>query len=173
MKEIYNPIPAEKRWEISAGQADEVPFAYELAIRRALPIRTKELDDEIRDMWKKIGKRRGLEAKEACSRPGNSIEVAESLTAFTNSIFGREFGYEIRPGRGDSAFAVAMKCPLMEKSRECLKESYTARNICSNYIASAVEGINPDYSVNYEKQMCNGDGKCVMKIEKKSLGIKS
>lgn len=167
MKEIYNPIPAEKRWEISADLGSEVPFAYELAIRRAIPGKIEDLDEEIRRIWKDIGKRRGLKAREMCSEPDNAIEVAESLNAFSNSVFGRKFGYEIRPGRGDSAFAVAMNCPLMSKSMECLNESLTARGICMNYTISAVEGINPDYAVKYEKQMCTGDGKCVMKIEKR------
>jgi len=168
MKKIENPIPAERRWEISAAQGSEVPFAYEMALRRIAPEKMVEFEEEIQKIWTEIGMRRGFEARNMCSDPDNAIEIAESLNAFSNSAFGREFGYEIRPGRGDSAFAVAMNCPLMAKNKEFLNETSSARNICMNYVISAVEGINPNYAVTYEKQMCKGDGKCVMKIEKRS-----
>ena len=166
MKKVDNPIPAEKRWEISADQSSEIPFAYEMAIRKINPEKLKEMEDEIQEIWKKMGKKIGLEAREMCSNPDNAIDVADSLNAFSNSIFGSEFGYEIRPGRGDSAFAVTMKCPLLKKSSEWLSETSTAQSVCMNYTLSAVEGINSGYTVNYEKQMCAGDRKCVMKIEK-------
>ncbi len=167
MKEIDNPIPADKRWEISAAQNNDVIFAYELAIRRAVPGKMKDLEDETRGFWKRIGKKRGLEAREMCSAPETAIGVAEAMNAYSNSIFGSRFGYEIRPGRGDSAFAVAVNCPLMKKSEKCLNESLTARNICMNYTLSAIEGINPDYAASYERQMCMGDDKCILKVEKR------
>ncbi len=171
MKKIDNPIPAERRWEISSGQGSELPFAYETAIRRTAPEKMAEFEEEIKKIWAEIGRKRGLEARSLCSDPENSIEIAESLNAFSNSVFGRDFGYEIRPGRGDSAFAVAMSCPLMNKNMEYLNETSAAGRICMNYMASIVEGINPDYTATYEKQMCTGDGKCVIKIEKKAAGL--
>ena len=157
-------IPAEQRWEIATRAASAIPFAYDIAFREAIGEKYDEIE---RSIYIEAGK----EIKDLASAlglpTGNAREIDETLEIILTILYGPEFEGEITEEGDDRTVGKTTKCAMLNRVVEMGLDPQVVLTACQTYHKSAVENLNPGFTIQVNKSMCGGDPYCEMVIELK------
>lgn len=158
-------IPAQVRWEIATKAANSQSVVYDMLVRQII-------GDKIDDIWNVIMTQGGKESKnlaESLSLPAsNAVEIESTLDIISTIIMGPELRGEILQASEKRVIGKMTGCPMLNAHRNIGLEptAGTAAN-CQAFCQSAVESLNPRYTMRYTRRMCTGDTHCEYAIELK------
>ena len=156
-------IPAEQRWEIAARAASAIPFAYDIAFREAIGERYDEMEQPI---FVEAGKEIKNLASALGLPTGNAREIDETFGIIGTILYGPEFKAETIEEGDDRTVGKVNQCPMLNRAVEMgLDPKIVALTACQTFSRSAIENLNPGFTQQVNKRMCNGDPYCEMVIE--------
>lgn len=155
-------IPAELRWEIAAKSATALPVIYDMIFRKALGAKYDAVELPI---WieggkevKKIATALGLPAE-------NASDISDTYGIISTILFGPELKWKTIEKRIDRTAGKVTGCPLLNRALETGIDPAMLLSACQEYNRSAVENLNPKYTIRSKKRMCTGDPYCENVIE--------
>ena len=157
-------IPAEVRWEIATKTGITLPLGYGMAFRQILGNETVQKVEEA--IWTEGGKQIKNIADSLGLSAENAIEVDETFGVVGMTIMGKT-EYEIIESSENKVITRITDCPNLNIHKEMSAPIITMPHICQWYSASAVETLNPKYTLKFDKKMCDGDSYCEYAIELK------
>jgi hypothetical protein len=156
-------IPAEQRWEIAARAASAVPFAYDIAFREAIGEKYDEIE---RPIYIEAGKEFRNLASVLGLPTGNASEINQTFGIIGTILYGPEFKTETMEEGDDRTVGKVNQCPMLNRAVEMgLNPQIVALTACQTFSKSAIENLNPGFTQQVNKRMCNGDPYCEMVIE--------
>lgn len=151
-------IPGEVRWEIATRAANYQSVAYDMLVRQII-------GDKIDEIWKAIMTEGGKESRamaESLGLPsGNAIEVDSALGSISTILLGPELISELVEEDKERVLGRITSCPMLNAHRRFepgTMEGTPAH--CQAFCQSAVESLNPRFTIRYLKRMCTGDPSC-------------
>jgi len=158
-------IPAEQRWEIAAMAASAIPFAYDIAFREAIGEKYDEIE---RPIYIEAGKEIKNLASALGLPTGNAREIDETFGIIMTILYGPEFKGETTEEGDDRTVGKTTQCPILNRVVEMgLDPKIVALSGCQTYHKSAIENLNPGFTMQVNKSMCGGDPYCEMVIERR------
>ncbi|WOF17005.1 hypothetical protein F1737_10105 [Methanoplanus sp. FWC-SCC4] len=168
MERTYEKIPAEIRWKIAAQAADYFPYEYDEKFRVISAGRCDgEINEAESEIWKEAGKKQRIIADELNFRLEDSYDVAMAYTAIASSILGPETEIELIKESGDCTRITTNSCPMLRIAIEKGTDTQRTEKLCMDYSKAAVNSLNPDYRIDFNRNMCNGDISCEIVIRKR------
>lgn len=157
----YQRIPAEVRWMIASRSIPALAADYGMAVESTLGVRSDEVG---RDVFA----RKGAEVRTLAVAFGmphhDAGSVAETLGTIASIYYGPEYLATTMAGVDDRAVLNLTSCPILNRLREADAEPQKASASCQAFCRAAVEGLNPEYTIQQIKGMCTGESYCQMLI---------
>jgi hypothetical protein len=153
MTEIED-IPAYLRWEIAAKSATALPVVFDMIFRKALGERYDAIELPI---WVEGGKEVNRIADALGLPKENAGDISDTYGLISKILFGPELKRKVSKRRTDRAVSRRTGCPLLNRAVELGMNPALLLNACQAYNRSAVENLNPKYTVRSVKSMCIGD----------------
>jgi hypothetical protein len=97
----------------------------------------------------------------------NAAEVVQTLGAVSTILFGPAFETPYIEGFPAEGVIRLTGCPMFREERAELAAPGEIGAVCADYLAAAVEALNPDYQVTVSQARCSGDLFCEIIIEKR------
>ncbi|MCJ7444917.1 MAG: hypothetical protein MUO26_10375 [Methanotrichaceae archaeon] len=118
-------------------------------------------------IWIESGKEvRGI--AKALGRPSQTAkEVSETFGIVAKIMLGPELTYQHVQESDDSIVIQTTGCPMLNRAQEMGLEPTKLLNVCHAFGRSAVENLNPKYTLKSRSHMCAGDSYCARTIERK------
>ena len=158
-------IPAEQRWEIAARAASAIPLAYDIAFREAIGEKYDEIE---RPIYIEAGKEFRNLASALGLPTGNARDIYETFWIIGTILNGPEFKGETTEEGDDRTVGKTTQCPILNRVVEMgLDPKIVALSGCQTYHKSAIENLNPGFTMQVNKSMCGGDPYCEMVIERR------
>lgn len=159
-----NDIPAEVRWEIATKAANSQSVVYDMLVRQII-------GDKIDEIWNVIMTEGGKESRAMAQSLGlpasNAVEIDSTLDIISAIILGPELKGEILEANEDRVVGKITGCPMLNAHRNIGNEPTGTSAHCQAFCQSAVESLNPRYTMRYTKRMCTGDPHCEYAVELK------
>jgi hypothetical protein len=115
-----------------------------------------ELGDEIRQIADRYQMPRG-----------HAADLVQTLGTISVILFGPEFETRYIEGFPDEAVIRLTGCAMFrEESAHGISPTHVHR-VCHAYVASAIEALNPAFTISVTRARCSGDSFCEMVIERK------
>lgn len=115
-----------------------------------------ELGDEIRQIADRYQMPRG-----------HAADLVQTLGIISVILFGPEFETRYIEGFPDEAVIRLTGCAMFrEQSAHGISPAQVNR-VCRTYVASAIEALNPAFTITVTRSRCSGDSFCEMVIERK------
>ncbi len=158
-------IPAEQRWEIAARAASAIPFAYDIAFREAIGEKYDEIE---RPIYIEAGKEFKNLASALGLPTGNAREINDTSGIIMTILYGPELKSETTEEGDDRTVGKVTQCPILNRAVEMgLDPQIVALTACQTAGKSAVENLNPGFTLQVNKSMCSGDPYCEKVIERR------
>jgi hypothetical protein len=157
-------IPSHLRWEIAAKSATALPVLYDIIFRKALGGR---YDATMLPIWVEGGREVKMIADALGLPKENAKDIGETYGLIAKILFGPEMKSSVSKRRADRAAMKGTRCPLLNRALEMGMDPALLLNACQAFNRSAVENLNPKYTVRSAKSMCTGDRYCENVIEPK------
>jgi hypothetical protein len=162
-------IPDRVKWQIAAHLASSLPIYYDLVFRQVVMDRYDEMEQEI---WIAIGKQARAVAESHQLPVGTAGDIARTLAMVSSVFFGPEFREETIAMDPEKAVILMKMCPLLLRELETGQQNDLFFHKCLAFSISAVESLNPVYTLRFVRSMCMGDKNCEMKIITKEIAEK-
>jgi hypothetical protein len=162
-------IPDRMKWQIASKLASTLPLFYDLAFRKEIGERYDEIE---RDIWIEIGRQARALAVSYQLPVGNAEQIADTLQVVSTVFFGPEFRGEKLVVNRDRTTVMKTRCPFLLRELEICQPTDLFFQKCMAFSISAVESINPDYTLRFVRSMCTGDKTCEAKILLKKVAEK-
>ena len=152
-----NDIPAEVRWEIATKAANSQSVFYDMLVRQII-------GDRIDEIWNAIMTEGGKESRAMAQSLGlpasNAVEIDSTLDIISAIILGPELKGEVLEADAGRVIGKITGCPMLNAHRNIGNEPIGTSAHCQAFCQSAVESLNPRYTMRYTKRMCTGDPHC-------------
>ncbi|CAG1005084.1 hypothetical protein METP3_03682 [Methanosarcinales archaeon] len=157
-------IPFKERWKIASKSASFMPLLYDSQFRKILGEKYDEIE---RPIWIEAGKEIKNLAMSLGLPSGNARQIGETLGIINSISFGPESRYEPLEETEHGAIGKVTGCTVLNSAIQMgLDPKIVALPACMTMIRSAVESLNPDYTIRPgTKNMCSGDKYCELAIE--------
>jgi hypothetical protein len=157
-------IPDSAKWLIASRLASRLPVMYDIAFRKKVG---DEYDEIEQDIWIETGK----EAKsvaDAFKLPVKTApELAKTYRTISKIFFSPDYNMEHISIEEDRSVVRVTKCPFIFREMEMRGNTEPLFSKCLAFSISAIETLNPDFSLRFVRSMCMGDKACEMKIVRK------
>ncbi|WP_067047691.1 hypothetical protein [Methanofollis ethanolicus] len=168
-KDLIEEIPPLARWRFATRAASLLPALYSRALREG------EGTPEEREqaVWYEVGREvRGI--AEAFGFPIETAEeICEVFRAGSVVLFGPDFRFSILATSPDSATIVLKGCPYTRYLAGAGCDADTAFSWCLPFAISAVEHLNPAFTLRFVRARCMGEAQCEMTVRRKEGGEES
>jgi hypothetical protein len=154
-------IPDRMKWQIASKLASTLPVFYDIAFRREIGERYDEIE---RDVWIEIGRRARDLAVSYQLPVGNAEQIADALHVVATVFFGPEFRGEKLVVNRERTTIIKTRCPFLLRELEIGQPTDIFFLKCMAFEISAVESMNPEYTLRFVRSMCMGDKTCELKI---------
>jgi hypothetical protein len=172
-KEIIVPdldsIPDRMKWQIASKLASTLPLFYDIAFRQEIGERYDEIE---RDVWIEIGRQARDLAVSYQLPVGNAEQIADALQVVSTVFFGPEFRVEKLVVNRERTTVMKTRCPFLLRELEICQPTDLFFQKCMAFSISAVEAMNPEYTLRFVRSMCAGDKTCEAKILMKKAAEK-
>jgi hypothetical protein len=159
-----NDIPDATKWLIASRLASRLPVMYDIAFRKVVG---DAYDGIEQDIWIETGK----EAKHVADAFKLPVKTAHDLAntyrIISKIFFSPDYNMEHIKIEEDRSVVRVSKCPFIFRELEMRGNTEPLFSKCLAFSISAIENLNPDYSLRFVRSMCMGDKACEMKIVKK------
>lgn len=159
-------IPERIRWQVAAKLASTLPVYYDIAFRKEIGERYDEIEQ---DIWLETGRQARDVAVSYQLPVGNAEQIARALDVVSTVFFGPEFRGEHLVVNRERTTVMKTRCPFLLRELELHRQTDLIFPKCLAFNISAVETMNPEYTLRFVRSMCAGDRTCEMKILKKSV----
>lgn len=165
-KDLIEEIPPLARWRFATRAASLIPALYSRALRE------EECTVEEREqmIWFEVGR----EMREIAESFGFPVETAEEICEVfrTGSVvlFGPEFRLSVLATSPESATIVVKACPYTRHLNAVGGDAGSAFSWCLPFAVSAVEHLNPAFTLRFVRARCMGEAQCEMTVRKKEEG---
>ena len=157
-------IPDAAKWLIASRLASRLPVMYDIAFRNKVG---DEYDEIEQDIWIETGK----EAKSVADAFKLPVKTANDLATtyriISKIFFSPDYNMEHLKIEDDRSVLRISKCPFIFREMEIRGHPGPLFSKCLAFSISAIETLNPDYSLRFVRSMCMGDKACEMKIVRK------
>jgi hypothetical protein len=157
-------IPDSAKWLIASRLASRLPVMYDIAFRKKVG---DEYDEIEQDIWIETGK----EAKsvaDAFKLPVKTApELAKTYRTISKIFFSPDYNMEHISIEEDRSVVRVTKCPFIFREMEMRGNTEPLFSKCLAFSISAIETLNPDFTLRFVRSMCMGDKACEMKIVRK------
>jgi hypothetical protein len=154
-------IPFENRWRLATAGAMDLALAYSTAVRGAIG---EAFGEAIDDMEVRFWEEAGLEQLSIARAFGFPLrtarEVAEAFTTISVLFQGPQLVITGISEEGDAAVIRMERCPALARARKLRMDAKRVCMGCNAYSRSAVESLNPAFTLVHGKSMCLGDPFC-------------
>lgn len=157
-------IPAEVRWEIATKSVVSMAAGYGMAFRQIVgeePVRKVE-----NALWAEAGKSAKSIADSLGLPARNAIEIDEAFGIAMMTVQGKSEWEELEKTE-DKVVNRITSCPVLNNHIEMNIPIITMQDLCELYSSCAVQSLNHNYDIKFDKKMCKGDGSCEYAIELK------
>jgi len=161
-----NPIPEEMKWQVAAKIASAIPVVYGQFFR---PVVGDTYDRIEQQVWVFLAQEALKVARTYHLPARNAGELAATLEIITTVFFGSELKAEAAVFEDDRAVLMIRRCPFQIREQELQSTSGEIFNRCLAFSISAVEALNPDYTLRFIRSACQGDRNCEIKIARKEI----
>lgn len=158
-------IPDRSRWQIASRLASMLPVYYDIAFRKEIGDRYDEIE---RDIWLETGQQAREVAASYQLPVGNALQIAGALEVVSTVFFGPEYRGEQLVVNRERTTVMKTRCPFLLRELEMGRQTDLFFQKCMAFSISAVESMNPEYTLRFVRGMCVGDKTCEMKILKKT-----
>lgn len=156
-------IPFKDRWKIASKSASIIPLLYDSHFRKALGEKYDEIE---RPIWIQAGKEMKNLAMALGLPSGNARQIGDTIGILSSLSFGPEFRLE--PPEETEYGAVGKVTGCAVAIQMGLDPNIVAHPACQTMMRSAVESLNPEYTIRPDtKNMCSGDKYCEIAIERR------
>ncbi len=157
-------IPDDRKWLIASRLASRLPVMYDIAFRK----KVGETYDEIeQDIWIETGK----EAKSVADAFKLPVKTAQDLATTYQTIstifFSPDYSTSHIRLEEDKSVVRVSKCPFIFRELEMRGHTGLLFSKCLAFSISAIETLNPEYTLRFVRSMCMGDKACELKIVRK------
>jgi hypothetical protein len=98
---------------------------------------------------------------------GHAADLVQTLGTISVILFGPEFETRYIEGFPEEAVIRLTGCAMFrEESAHGISPTHVHR-VCRAYVASAIEALNPAFTISVTRARCCGDSFCEMVIERK------
>jgi hypothetical protein len=161
-----NEIPDSTKWQIASRLASRLPVMYDFVFRERIGEQYDELEQ---DIWIEIGKQ-AKEVAGALRLPLNTApEIAEALKTIATIFFSTDYAVEHLKLAEDRSVLRVTRCPFIFREIEIRGRTGPVFSRCLTFAITAVEALNPDYTLRFVRSMCMEDRTCELKVVKKEL----
>jgi hypothetical protein len=154
-------IPEGTRWQACARLLAKLPLLYDITYRERVGPEYVALEHPI---WIEMA----AEAKEiadAFRLPRSSpAELASTIAALGECLFGRDFQFEPLDGTDERASLRVRRCPFSEEADLLEIDRTRLPDRCLAFTIPLVEALNPAYTLRYVRAACAGDRGCELQI---------
>ena len=159
-------IPFKERWKIASKSASFVPLMYDSHFRKVLGEKYDEIE---RPIWIEAGKEIKNLAMSLGLPSGNARQIGETLGIINSISYGPESRYETLEETKHGVIGKMTGCAILNSAMQMgLDPKIVALPACRTLIRSAVESLNPDYTIlPGTMNMCSGDNYCELVIERR------
>ncbi|HUK38361.1 MAG TPA: hypothetical protein VLV30_04520 [Methanomicrobiales archaeon] len=159
-------VPAENRWRLATAGAMDLAMAYSAAVRETVGEAFGEALDEMEaGFWEQAGLEQLAIARAFAFPLRTAREVAEAFTTLSVLFQGPQLEVgRIQDGGDDTAVIQLESCPALLRARRSRMDPKKVCMGCRAYSRSAVEALNPAYTLTHGKSMCMGDQLCEMTV---------
>lgn len=96
-------------------------------------------------------------------------DLVQTLGAISVILFGPTFETPYIEGSPDESVIRLSECAMFRPEREKRRDPLQVNRVCLAYVRSAIEALNPRYTISVSRARCGGDSYCEMVIEKKRV----
>ncbi len=158
-------IPFENRWRLATAGAMDLAMAYSTAVRGTIGEAFGEALDEMEaGFWEQAGLEQLAIARAFGFPLRTAREVAEAFTTISVLFQGPQLGVAGISDEGDAAVIRMESCPALARARKLRMDAKRVCMGCNAYSRSAVESLNPAFTLVHEKSMCLGDPFCEIHV---------
>jgi len=159
-------VPAENRWKIATTGAMGLAMAYSAAVRETVGEAFHEALDAMEEgFWEQAGLEQVAIARAFGFPLRTAREVAEAFATISVLFQGPQLGVAgILDAGEDSALIRMESCPALMRARKMRMDAKRVCTGCQAYSRSAVEALNPAYTLAHERSMCMGDLLCELAV---------
>jgi hypothetical protein len=157
-------IPDATKWMIASRLASRLPVMYDIAFRQKVG---EEYDRIEQDIWIETGKEAKMVADAFRLPVKTAPELADTYRIISKIFFSPEYSMEQVKIADDRSVVRVNKCPFIFREMEMRGYTEPLFSKCLAFSISAIETLNPEYSLRFVRSMCMGDKACEMKIVKK------
>lgn len=162
-------VPDRIKWLIAAHLAASLPVQYDLVFRHTMGDRYDEMEQEI---WIAVGRQARTVADSQQLPSDTAGDIAVTLMVVSSIFFGPEFREETIAIDPEKAVILMKKCPFLLCELEARQPTDLFFHKCLAFSISAVESLNPAFTLRFVRSMCMGDKNCEMKIITKEIAEK-
>ncbi|HUU75352.1 MAG TPA: hypothetical protein VMW63_04605 [Methanoregulaceae archaeon] len=159
-----HPVPDDMKWQIASRLASCLPVLYDITFRDAVGEDYDLLEQQI---WIYVGQEANSVVSSYHLPTGNAEELARALDLVATVFFGPEMRAEQVKITAERSVLVLKRCPFVTKGLEVQAPGEHLFQRCMAFAITAVEAMNPDYTLRFVRSMCMGDGHCEMKVVRK------
>jgi hypothetical protein len=153
-------IPHATRWLMATRVLTRAVLALGREPADDLSAFRNELCAEIGDEIRQIADRYQMPREHAA-------DLVQTLGTISVILFGPEFETRYIEGFPDEAVIRLTGCAMFrEESAHGISPAHVNR-VCRTYVASAIEALNPAFTISVTRARCSGDSFCEMVIERK------
>lgn len=151
-------FPNETRWHIATRALSRMIIAAGREARE---------HKEIPDAFYALGDEIGRIAGDHRMPRGNAGEIIQALGVISVMLFGPAFETPYIEGYSEEAVIRLTRCPLYSEEYREHADPETIRAACCAYLVTAIEALNPDFSLSVPFSRCAGEDFCEIIIERK------
>ncbi|WP_342679552.1 hypothetical protein [Methanofollis sp. UBA420] len=168
-KDLIEEIPPLARWRFATRAASLLPALYARALREG----EGTPDEREQVIWYEVG--RGVrEIAETFAFPtATAEEICEVFRAGAVVLFGPDFRISILATSPERATVVVKACPYTRCLAGAGCDADTAFSWCLPFAISAVEHLNPAFTLRFVRARCMGEAQCEMTVRRKEEGEES
>ena len=159
-------VPVENRWRLATAGAMDLAMAYAVAVRGTVGEAFGEsLDRMEAGFWERAGLEQVAIARAFGFPLRSAREVAEAFATVSVLFQGPQLAVGGILDTGEDSCVIRMDaCPAFSRARKLRMDPKRVCMGCRAYSRSAVETLNPAYTVEHEKSMCMGDERCEVAV---------
>lgn len=165
-KDLIDEVPPLARWRFATRAASLLPALYSRALREG----EGTADEREQLIWYEVGR----EVREIAETFGFPTETAEEICEVFRAgsivLFGPDFRVSILATSPETATIVLKACPYTRCLVEAGCDADTGFSWCLPFAISAVEHLNPAFTLRFVRARCMGEAQCEMTVRKKEEG---
>ncbi|MDD4255838.1 MAG: hypothetical protein PHP59_10755 [Methanofollis sp.] len=162
-KDLIEEIPPLARWRFATRATSLLPALYSRALREG----EGTVEEREQLIWYEIGREVGEIAETFGFPTETAEEISEVVRAGAVVLFGPDFRVSVLATSSERATVVVKACPYTRCLAGAGGDTATGFSWCFPFAVSAVEHLNPAFTLRFVRARCMGEAQCEMTVRRK------